>query len=353
MTELADTPPTKRSRKRRATRQPRVHWGRLVLCLAIFAVIAVVGLISGTIVAVSRNLPSIDAMRAQQLGQDTVIFDRSGQKIAEIYGAVNRVVVPSDRIPAVMKNATVAIEDKRFYQHHGVDFTGIARALVDDIRAGHVVSGASTITEQYVKNAYLGDDVTITRKLREAVLAWQLEDRWSKDKILTEYLNTVYYGAGAYGVQAASLTYFHKPVSRVTLPQAALLAALPKFPSEYSPITDPAVIRIRRNLVLDDMAQQGYITAAQDAAAKKARLRVYSKPASTTKDPAAYFVDYVTRSSSTRTAPARSTRAACACTPRSTCTCSKPPSTPSRAICRPAPPAPWWRSTPTTASSAS
>ena len=295
MTELADSPPTKRSRKRRATRRPRVHWGRLVLCLAIFAVIAVVGLISGTIVAVSHNLPNIDAMHAQQLGQDTVIFDRSGQKIAEIYGAVNRVVVPSDRIPVVMKNATVAIEDKRFYQHHGVDFTGVARALVDDIRAGHVVSGASTITEQYVKNAYVGDDVTVTRKLREAVLAWELEDRWSKDKILTEYLNTVYYGAGSYGVQAASLTYFHKPVSRVTLPQAALLAALPKFPSEYSPITDPQVIRIRRNLVLDDMAQQGYITPAQDAAAKKTKLRVYAEPVSTTKNPAAYFVNYVTQ----------------------------------------------------------
>ena len=124
----------------------------------IFAAIAVVGLASGTIVAVSHNLPSIDAMRAQKLGQDTVLFDRSGQRIAELYGAVNRVVVPSSQIPVVMKNATVAIEDKRFYQHHGVDFTGIARALVDDIKAGHVVQGASTITEQYVKNAYIGDD---------------------------------------------------------------------------------------------------------------------------------------------------------------------------------------------------
>ena len=254
-----------------------------------------------------------------------------------------------------MKNATVAIEDKRFYQHHGVDFTGIARALVDDIRAGHVVSGASTITEQYVKNAYLGDDVTITRKLREAVLAWELEDRWSKDKILTEYLNTVYYGAGAYGVQAASLTYFHKPVSQVTLAQAALLAALPKFPSEYSPITDPQVIRIRRNLVLDDMAQQGYITAAQDAAAKKtkaARLLQAAVDRPRTRRPTSSTTSRA--SSSTGTARARSTRAACACTPRSTCTCSRPPSAPSRAGCRPAPmPAPSWRSTRTTASSAS
>jgi penicillin-binding protein 1A len=291
----ADTSPTKRARKRRAARRPHMHWGRLIFCILLFAAIAVVGMVSGTIVAVSHNLPNIDAMKRVQLGQNTVIYDHSGQRIAELYGAVNRVVVHSNQIPAVMKNATVAIEDKRFYHHHGVDFTGIARALVDDIKAGHVVQGASTITEQYVKNAYIGSDPTLTRKLKEAVLAWELEDRWSKDKILTEYLNTVYYGAGAYGVEAASMTYFHKPVSRVTLPQAALLAALPKFPSEYSPITDPKIITTRRNLVLDDMAQQGYITPAQDATAKKTKLRVFSRPLSTTNDPAAYFVDYVTR----------------------------------------------------------
>ena len=295
MTATPETPQTKRSRKRRAAQRPHMHWGRLIVCIVIFAVVAVVGLAGGTIAAVSHNLPNIDTMRPAQLGQNTVIYDRRGQRIAELYGAVNRVVVRSNQIPEVMKNATVAIEDKRFYQHHGVDFTGIARAFVDDLKAGHVVQGASTITEQYVKNAYIGADPTLTRKLREAVLAWELEDRWSKDKILTEYLNTVYYGAGSYGVEAASMTYFHKPVSKVTLPQAALLAALPKFPSEYSPITDPKVITLRRDLVLDDMAQQGYITPAQDAAAKAVKLRVFSQPVSKTKDPAAYFVDYVTR----------------------------------------------------------
>ncbi len=293
MKDSADTPLTKRSRKRRTARRPRLRWGRLIIAIVFFAVVAVIGLAAGTIVAVSHNLPNIDAMKPVQLGQDTVIYDSSGHRIAELYGAVNRLVVPSHQIPEVMKNATVAIEDKRFYQHHGVDFTGIARAFVDDVRAGHVVSGASTLTEQYVKNAYLGDDVTISRKVREAVLAWELEDRWSKDKILTEYLNTVYYGAGAYGVEAASLTYFHKPIWQVTLAQAALLAALPKFPSEYSPITNPGVIKQRRDIVLADMAQQGYITAAQAATAEAKPIRVFSKPLSTTTDPAAYFVSYV------------------------------------------------------------
>jgi membrane peptidoglycan carboxypeptidase len=103
----------------------------------------------------------------------------------------------------------VAVEDERFYEHHGVDYQGVARAMILNLRAGTIVQGGSTITEQFVKNAYVGDERTYTRKLREAVLAWQLEDRWSKDQILTEYLNTVYYGAGAYGVEAAARTYFH------------------------------------------------------------------------------------------------------------------------------------------------
>jgi penicillin-binding protein 1A len=295
MSTDAQTPQLGRGRKRRAARRPHLHWGRLAIIVVIVAVVALLAGLTGTIVAVSRTLPNIDSMKQTRLGQTTVIYDRSGHKIAELYGAINRIIVPSRSIPTVMKNATVAIEDRRFYEHHGVDFTGIARAFVQDVKAGHVVQGASTITEQYVKNAYLGDDITLSRKLREAVLAWQLEDRWSKDKILTEYLNTVYYGAGAYGVQAASLTYFHKPVSQVTLPQAALLAALPKFPSEYSPITDPKIIKQRRNLVLDNMAQLGYITPTRAATAEASKVKVFDQPPATRKNPAAYFVDYVTR----------------------------------------------------------
>ena len=194
-----------------------------------------------------------------------------------------------------MKNATVAIEDKRFYQHHGVDFTGIARALVDDIKAGHVVQGASTITEQYVKNAYIGADPTLTRKLREAVLAWELEDRWSKDKILTEYLNTVYYGAGSYGVRRPRSPTSTSRSRRSRCRRRRCSPPCPSSPASTRRSPTPRSSRERRNLVLDDMAQQGYITPAQDAAAKATKLRVFAKPVSTTKDPAAYFVDYVTR----------------------------------------------------------
>ena len=138
------------------------------------------------------------------------------------------------------------------------------------------MQGASTITEQYVKNAYLGgSDDSLTLKLHEAILAWELSDRWSKNRILTAYLNTVYYGDGAYGVQAAAQTYFHKSASRLTLSQAALLAGLPQDPSGYSPVYDPADALARRDVVLADMASQGYITSAQERGALKTRLRVF------------------------------------------------------------------------------
>ena len=193
----------------------------------------------GTIVAVSRNLPPLDELSRQTNAQTTYIYDRNGQVIATLHGAENRTVVPSKAIPTIMKEATVAVEDKRFYEHHGVDFEGLVRALWADLRAGSVVQGGSTITEQFVKQAYVGNDRNITRKIREAVEAWKLEDKWSKDKILTEYLNTCYFGDTAYGVEAAAETYFHKRISAVTLPQAALLAGLLRTPSQTSPTLYP------------------------------------------------------------------------------------------------------------------
>jgi penicillin-binding protein 1A len=250
---------------------------------------------AGAVVAVSRGLPSIARLERQPQAQDTVLYDASGRVIATLHGADDRVVVPSAAIPQTLKDATVAVEDKRFYVHHGVDFIAVARALIADALAGHFVQGASTITEQYVKNAYLaGGADTLQLKMHEAVLAWELEDRWSKDRILTAYLNTVYYGQGAYGVQAAAQTFFHTDVSRLTLPQAALLAGLPQDPSGYSPIYDPTDALARRDVVLSDMAAQGYITSSQAAAARAAPLRVYRTTPPGVLPAAAWFVDYAT-----------------------------------------------------------
>ena len=194
-----------------------------------------------------------------------------------------------------MKQATVAVEDERFYEHHGIDYLGVVRAMVENVRAGGVVQGGSTITEQYVKNAYVGSERTYKRKIDEAVLAWQLEDKWTKDKILTAYLNTVYYGAGAYGVEAAARTYFHKHASELSLKEAAMLAALPKFPSAYSPTTDKKMAMQQRDKVLQLMANQGYITQARADHLMASKLRVYQDPPNNNKSLADYFVDYVVK----------------------------------------------------------
>jgi len=292
-----DVPRSGRERRQKASagKKRKFLWLKISAVVVVLLVIVVLGVTAGAIFALSRNLPSLAALEKRPNAVNTTIYDRHGQLIAELHGAENRVLASSNMISAVMKQATVAVEDERFYSHHGVDFRSLLRAALENLRAGGVVQGGSTITEQYVKNAYVGNERTYTRKVREAVLAWQLEDQWSKDRILTAYLNTIYYGAGAYGVEAAAQTYFHEHASHLNLQQAALLAALPKFPTEYSPTTDPKLAKQRRNLVLQLMAAQGYITAQRAASAMKQKIGVFQHPPSMNNDMASYFTDYVTR----------------------------------------------------------
>src|SRR5450759_4385166 len=292
-----DMPRHGRARRQKTTarKKRKLLWLKITAVVVLLLVIIVRGMAAGAIFALSRNLPSLEDLRKRPNAVNTTIYDRHGALIAELHGAENRVLVTTKGIPEVMKQATVATEDARFYTHHGVDFQGVVRAVVENIRAGGVVQGGSTITEQYVKNAYVGSERTYTRKLREAVLAWQLEDQWSKDKILTEYLNTVFYGASAYGVEAAALTYFHKHVSKLNLKEAALLAALPKAPSEFTPTVSPVEAKQRRNLVLQLMANKGYITQTKATATMKQRLGVYKYPLNPNNSLANYFTDYVKR----------------------------------------------------------
>lgn len=290
-----DVPRRRRERKKKAKARSRV-WlvAKLLVVAVLLAMVAGLAVAAGAIFAVSRDLPSLENLRRNPVAVNTVLYDRTGKVvIAELHGDQNRVLVPSSVIPDVMKQATVAVEDERFYEHHGVDYQAVIRAMLLNLQAGSIVQGGSTITEQYVKNAYVGDERTYTRKLREAVLAWQLENKWSKDKILTEYLNTVYYGAGAYGVEAAARTYFHKHASALNLKQAALLAALPKFPSAYSPTTDKKMAKEQRNKVLQLMANQGYITQQRADRLMKSKLGVYRRPPNYNKSMADYFVEYV------------------------------------------------------------
>ena len=168
--------------------------------------------------------------------------------------------------------ATVAIEDRRYYRHSGVDAEGIARALWRDVQAGQIVEGGSTITQQLVRNLYISREQTVERKLKEACLAVKLEREWTKDEILAQYLNSVFYGNLAYGVEAAAQTYFSKPASRLTLSESALLAGLTQAPSAYDPLVEPERALARRAQVLDAMLVQGAIGRREHDAAVRAPL---------------------------------------------------------------------------------
>lgn len=193
-------------------------------------------------------------------------------------GAQQRIIVTGNRISPNMRNATVAIEDQRFYQHQGVDFQAIARALWVNARSGASMQGASTITQQYVRNVYLNFEKTNIRKAREAALALQLEGVWSKRRILDSYLNTVYFANGCYGVEAAARYYFGVTAAELTPAQSALLAAIVKDPEAYNPRSNPSQAKARRNLVLDEMFAQGYITRRQVVGAKRGNLGLVPPP---------------------------------------------------------------------------
>ncbi len=249
----------------------------------------------GLVLAVGEQLSGLDPSRQHRLQVDGYVYANDGHTILAILrGSQSRVLVSSSQISPWMKQAIVATEDKRFWEHRGIDIRGMLRALWADIRHGGTLQGGSTITQQFVKNALTGNERTITRKLKEAALAWQLEQRWSKDRILTAYLNTIYFGNGAYGVERAARAYFGHSAARLTLPEAALLAGIPEDPSLYDPVRHPKIARARRATVLRLMLQQGLIGTAQyrDAlAAPMPNPRDVSLPG--VQGAAPYFGEYV------------------------------------------------------------
>jgi 1A family penicillin-binding protein len=226
------------------------------------------------------------------LPADTVIYDQHGKLVTMLYSQYNRIPVAGSAIPAVMRNALVAIEDDRFWEEPGVDPIGIARAAVANVLAGRIVQGGSTLTQQLAKNLYLSDQRTITRKLAELVITLKLGVQYTKLQILDMYLNDVYFGEGAYGVEAASLTYFGHGVSSLTLPEAALLAGVVNAPSYFDPYVHPAAALARRNLVLQRMAQLHYITPATAHAAEATPLGL-SRSQYAFPNRAPYFIQFL------------------------------------------------------------
>ncbi|OFW61310.1 MAG: hypothetical protein A2133_02535 [Actinobacteria bacterium RBG_16_64_13] len=228
-------------------------------------IVAILSMIAGFYVAMTRTLPSLELALNISSAETTRIYDDTTDPVllAELHGLENRQVLSTDKIPQVIRDAVVSIEDERFYEHSGVDFIAILRAVWANITHGEIVQGGSTITQQLIKNAFITDEQTLDRKLREAALAYELEKQWSKEKILNEYLNIIYFGEGAYGVEAASLTYFGVHATELTIAQAALLAGLPQAPSAYSPRRNPGGALGRRDAVLNKMYQQSYITSQE------------------------------------------------------------------------------------------
>jgi penicillin-binding protein 1A len=226
------------------------------------------------------------------LPQTSILYDAEGRFITRLHAGEDRTLIPIREVPVITRNAVIAAEDERFYQHHGVDVKAIGRAALENVRHGRIVQGGSTITEQLVKITITGGERTLRRKLREATLAYELENRLSKNQILEMYLNTVYFGQGAYGIQAAAKTYFSIPARDLDLTQSALLAALIRAPAAYDPVYQPELAELRRQYVLDRMLTLEMIDrqAHRQASGEKLGLDMARE---VRRYPAPHFVEYV------------------------------------------------------------
>lgn len=274
--------------RRIRNRKLRIAWN--VFKIGVLLVIAgSLGLVAATFYSVSKLIPTGDAIDVYEPAEATRIYSADGSLLAQIYEE-NREKVPITEIPKQLQDATVAVEDSRFYTHSGVDLKGILRALVANLRGGRIREGGSTLTQQLARNVFLSQQKTISRKLKEMLLAREMERRLSKQQILELYLNQVYYGSGAYGVKAAATTYFGKPLNKLTLGECAFLAGLPRRPSDQ----DMKERLNRRNVVLNRMAELGYINQQQLADAKAEDLHVVEQKATRSRiRKAPHFVDYV------------------------------------------------------------
>ncbi len=272
----------------------RVRKRRLAALLLVLFAASALSFTFGLVRAVASEIPALDPA-AQHSDVDSVVYASNGRTVLAILrGDEARVLVDTEDIAPIMRQAIVSVEDQRFFEHNGIDVHGVARALWQDVRQQSIVEGGSTITQQFVKNAYIRNERTLARKVREAALAWQLEQRWSKDRILTAYLNTIYFGHGAYGIQQAARAYFKKSAKELTLAESALLAGIPADPSLYDPASNPRNAILRRRHVLQMMLQQGKITDRQFKRADEVALPLPEDiQLSGTQGPAPYFVNYV------------------------------------------------------------
>ncbi len=258
------------------------------LKLAFFTFFAVSGLLLGVLYAHLKELPDISNLLDYKPAQTTRIYDVTGHLISQL-SLEQRTIISLDKIPGTLQDAIISIEDERFYRHWGIDPIGIARAFLVNVRHRGTRQGASTITQQLARNLFLTRERTLARKIREALLSFQIERNFSKKQILEMYMNQIYFGEGAYGVESAARTYFGKHAENLTLPESAMLAGLPKAPTTYSPYKNPLNALTRRNVVLNRMANLGFISLQQATEAKNAPLELKKIEVQN----APYFVEYV------------------------------------------------------------
>src|SRR5665647_1198643 len=239
--------------------------GCILSFLIAFIVIACILLLSVGLVALYyyNTVPKLENLSPSIIAETSKVYAIDGSLLTEFHAAENREIITFDKMSENIKNAVVSVEDKRFYLHQGVDYKRIFGALISDIRTKEYSQGASTITQQYVKNVYFSPEKTLRRKINEALVAIQIERNYTKDKILEMYLNTVYFGSGAYGIEKAAQTYFGIPAEQLDVPQAALLAGLVRAPEVYSPFNNLKNAVSRRTVALNLMKEQGFIDEEQ------------------------------------------------------------------------------------------
>ena len=279
----------RRQIKYMSTYRKPIFWATVLAGVVLFFLIS--GLLFGGLAVAfySRNLPSPTSLIARDVELSTKIYDRNGELLYDVHGEKDRVLVKLEDVPLYLRQATIAMEDKNFYRHKGFDIQGIIRSI-KFIITGKGLAGGSTLTQQLIKNALLTPERTLTRKIKEFILALQIERRYSKDEILQMYLNEVPYGGQAWGIEAAAQMYFGKKTKDLTLAEAALLAGLPAAPTRYSPYNDPEAAKWRQEQVLRRMVEDGYISQEEAEQAKAEELKFRPLGANIR---AAHFVMYV------------------------------------------------------------
>jgi penicillin-binding protein 1A len=265
----------------------------VLLALTIGVVLASAGVAIAAYVFWPTDLPPAKALEEYTPSVGSRVYAADDEFLTE-FQAERRIFVPLQQIPLGLRNAVIAVEDARFYSHFGVDVRGILRAAYANFRHGRVVEGGSTITQQLAKVLFLTPDRSFSRKVKEALLALELEKRYSKDRLLELYLNQVYLGHGAYGVEAAARTYFGKSVQDLSLPESSMLAGLPRSPGNYSPFERPELVQRRRAIVVGRLLEQGYISEAEAKAANRASLGLV--PPERRRGSGQYFLGYLQQS---------------------------------------------------------